>query len=66
VPDEKPSETRLHLKFSPIFVARLRRYAEENRMKLNAVVKKAFEHLEDHEQMLDAVKPRKGSTNDGW
>jgi len=56
--DERPRETRLHLKFSPIFVARLRGYAERHGMKLNAVVKKAFEHLEDHEESMKAIRPR--------
>lgn len=69
VPDSKPSETRLHLKFSPIFVGRLRRYAEAHGMKLNAVVKRAFEALEDHEGALASVQPKmlaKGRNDDTW
>ena len=53
VPEEKPSERRIHLKFSPVFVGRLRKYAKDHDMKLNAVVKRAFEVLEDHPELLE-------------
>jgi hypothetical protein len=39
----------LHLNFPEIFVDRLKAYAQRHGMKVNAVVKQAFELLEDHE-----------------
>jgi len=39
----------LNLNFSEHFIGRLRLYAQKHDMKLNAVVKKAFELLEDQE-----------------
>jgi hypothetical protein len=51
----------LHLNFSHIFVDRLRAYADRHGMKLNAVLKKAFELLEDSE----AKKGQQSSAPEG-
>jgi hypothetical protein len=37
------------LNFPEVFLERLRLYARKHGMKLNAVLKRAFELLEDHE-----------------
>ena len=42
-----PKDDHVTLNFSPQFLDRLRKYADSHGMKLNAVVKKAFELLED-------------------
>jgi hypothetical protein len=52
----------LNLNFSEVFVERLRRYASLNGMKINAVLKQAFEMLEDHPELV----VRKKSLDDAW
>ena len=40
------------LNFSQVFIDRLKAYAVENDMKINAVVKQAFKLLEDHPELV--------------
>lgn len=49
-------EGHITLNFSPVFLGRLRDYAKAKGMKVNAVLKKAFEYLEDHEAA--SVQPK--------
>jgi hypothetical protein len=53
-PDEEKEPKRLTLNFSPIFIDRLRSYAKRHDMKLNAVLKKGFELLENKENVEEA------------
>ena len=55
---------RLHLKLHPVLADRMRKYAESHGMKLSAVVKKAFELLED--QSVVKASLRKGADDDNW
>ncbi len=40
------------LNFSPILLDRMRKYAADNDLKLNAMLKQAFELLEDHPELV--------------
>jgi hypothetical protein len=59
-------QKRLMLNFSPVFIDRVKKYASGHGMKINAVLKKAFEHLEDHEAALESVAPRKAPRDLGY
>jgi hypothetical protein len=49
----------LHLNFSEVFVDRLKAYARKHNMKVNAVLKQAFELLEDR----DSRKPQEAPSD---
>ncbi len=57
-------DEHITLNFSEAFLERLKAYARRHDMKINAVVKKAFEYLEDHQQTV--LRNSGGETPQLW
>lgn len=61
-----PKPGHVTLNFSPLFLERLRAYAKAHGMKVNAVLKRAFELLEDTPATRFAAPPRKAPVDDSY